>query len=86
MRGQHCALVDGADVVLHGLDPGLGIASAVVRQHPELPVVVEQERRPDGTAAPVPAGCVPLRYPCSVHGQIDALLRAVAGAEPVVRA
>jgi len=76
--GQRCALVDGADVVLHGLDPGLGIAAAIKRQRPELPVVVEQRRLQDGAAEPVPDGCVPLGYPCSVGGQIDALLRAEA--------
>lgn len=80
LRGQRCALVDRADVVLHGLSPGLGIAAAIRRQRPELPVVVEQHRRPDGTADPVPAGCLPLRYPCSVRGQADAVLRAEAAA------
>lgn len=80
LRGQRCALVDRADVVLHGLSSGLGIAAAIRRQHPELPVVVEQQRRQDGTADPVPAGCVPLRYPCSVRGQADAVLRAEAAA------
>ena len=76
LRGQPCPLVAEADVVLHGLDPALGIAAAIRRQHPELPVVVEQA----GDAVAVPAGCVPLGYPCSVSGQVDALLRAVADA------
>jgi hypothetical protein len=80
LRGQRCALVDGADVVLHGLSPGLGVAAAIRRQRPELPVVVEQPRQQDGTAAPVPAGCLRLGYPCSVRGQADALLRAEAAA------
>ena len=80
LRGQRCALVDRADVVLHGLSPGLGIAAAIRRQRPELPVVVEQARPEDGTAGPVPAGCIPLQYPCSVRGQADALLRAEAAA------
>jgi len=79
LRGQPCALVAGADVVLHGLDPALGIAAAIRRQRPELPVVVEQHREADNADA-VPAGCVPLSYPCSVSGQIDALLRATAAA------
>jgi hypothetical protein len=78
LRGQRCVLVDRADVVLHGLDPELGIAAAVRRQHPELPVVAEQSRQPDGTVGPVPAGCLPLGYPCSVRGQIEVLLRAVS--------
>jgi hypothetical protein len=80
LRGQQCALVAGADVVLHGLDPGLGVAAAIRRHRPELPVVVEQRRQQDGAADPVPAGCVPLGYPCSVNGQIDALLRVEAAA------
>jgi hypothetical protein len=80
LRGQRCPLVDRADVVLHGLSPGLGIAAAIRRQRPELPVVVEQGRQEDGTADPVPAGCIPLRYPCSVRGQADVLLRAEAAA------
>ena len=78
LRGQRCPLVAEADVVLHGLDPALGIAAAIRRQHPELPVVVEQRRPEPGGASAVPAGCVPLGYPCSVSGQVDALLRAVA--------
>ena len=78
LRGQRCPLVAEADVVLHGLDPALGIAAAIRRQHPELPVVVEQRRPEPGGASAVPAGCVPLGYPCSVSGQVDALLRTVA--------
>jgi hypothetical protein len=80
LRGQRCALVDRADVVLHGLSPEMGIAAAIRRQRPDLPVVVEQQRHRDGTADPVPAGCLPLRYPCSVHGQVDAVLRAAVAA------
>jgi hypothetical protein len=80
LRGQRCALVDGADVVLHGLSPGLGVAAAIRRQRPQLPVLVKQRRRLDGTADPVPAGCIPLGYPCSVRGQADAVLRTEAAA------
>jgi len=79
LHGRRCVLADKADVVLHGLDPRLGIATAIRRQRPELPVVVEQSRQRDGTVGPVPAGCAPLSYPCSVRGQIDALWRAVSG-------
>jgi hypothetical protein len=85
LRGQRCVLADRADVVLHGLDPGLGVAAAIRRQRPELPVVVERPRQPDGTVASAPAGCVPLGYPCSVRGQIDALLRAEAVARRALR-
>ena len=80
LRGQPCALADKADVVLHGLDPGLGVAAAVRGRRPDLPVVVEQAPQRDGAIGPVPAGCVPLGYPCSVRGQIDTLLRAEAAA------
>jgi hypothetical protein len=79
LLGQSCALVTGADVVLHGLDPALGIAAAIRREHPGLPVVIDQRGEADG-ADPVPAGCVRLSYPCSVGGQIDTLLRAAASA------
>jgi len=80
LRGQQCPLVAEADVVLHGLDPALGIAAAIRRRHPELPMVVEQRRAAAGSAGTVPVGCVLLGYPCSVSGQVDALLRAVADA------
>jgi len=80
LRGQQCPLVAEADVVLHGLDPALGIATAIRRRRPELPVVVEQRRARAGSAGAVPAGCVPLGYPCSVSGQVDAVGRAVAEA------
>jgi hypothetical protein len=82
LRGQRCPLVAGADAVLHGLDPALGIAAVICRQRPGLPVVAEQRRRADGSLEPVPEGCTPLTFPCSVRGQIDALRRALA---PTVR-
>jgi hypothetical protein len=34
-----CPLIAGADVVLHGLDPSLGIIDAIRQRRPELPVV-----------------------------------------------
>jgi hypothetical protein len=67
-------------VVLHGLDPALGIAAAVRRRRPRLPVVIEQRRDEDGTAGEVPDGCVPLRYASSVSGQAAAVRRALADA------
>jgi hypothetical protein len=77
LRGQQCPLVAGADAVLHGLDPALGIAAAICRQRPSLPVVAGQ-RRHDGSLQSVPSGCTPPMFPCSVKGQIDALWRALA--------
>jgi hypothetical protein len=78
LRGQDCGVLAGADVVLHGLDPGLGIAGAIRRWHPGVAVVVERPRRADGSLEAVPEGCVPLAFPCSVAGQVDALRRALA--------
>lgn len=82
-RGQPCPVVAGADVVLHGLDPATGIAAAIRRQYPRIPVVVEQPRG-DGAdgVGPVPGGCVALGYPCSVRGQADACLRALEAGPP----
>ena len=73
LQGQPCPAVAGADAVLHGLDPGLGIAAAIRRRYPGTPVVAEQRRLPDGSLPAVPDGCTPLAYPCSVQGQIRAL-------------
>lgn len=78
LRGQDCGVLAGADAVLHGLDPGLGIAAAIRHRHPGVAVVVEQARRADGSLGAVPEGCVPLGFPCSVAGQVDALRRALA--------
>jgi len=80
MHGQPCPLLPGADVVLQGLDPALGIAAASRRQHPRLPVVIEQRREEDGSTGEVPDGCVPLRYANLVSGQVAAVRRALADA------
>jgi hypothetical protein len=78
LHGRPCPLLMGADVVLHGLDPALGVAAAIARQSPGVPLVVEWHRRADQSLPPVPGGCLPLVFPCSVRGQIDALWRALA--------
>jgi hypothetical protein len=78
LEGANSPVVAGADAVLHGLDPALGIATALHRQRPAMPVVVEQHRRADGSLPPVPEGCILLAFPSSVKGQIDALWRALA--------
>jgi hypothetical protein len=80
IHGQACPLMSGADVVLHGLDPALGIAAAIRRRYPQLPVVIEQRRDEDGSVGEVPEGCIPLRYASSVSGQIAAVRRALADA------
>ncbi len=77
LHGRDCAALAGADAVLHHLDPDLGIAAAIRRRYPDTPVVMEVRRRADGSLPPVPEGCVPLAYPCSVKGQIDALWRVI---------
>jgi hypothetical protein len=77
LRGQRCPVLARAQAVLHGLDPALGIAAAARRQHPGLPVVVEQPRRPGATPPSLPEGCTPLPFPASVRGQIDALWRVL---------
>ena len=83
MHGQACPLLSVADVVLHGLDPALGIAAAARRRRPRLPVVIEQRRYEDGNAGEVPDGCLPLRYASSVSGQIAAVRRALTDAADV---
>jgi hypothetical protein len=78
LRGQECGVLARADAVLHGLDPALGIAAAIRRRHPEVAVVAGQ-RRDAGAATPaLPGGCLPLAFPCSVKGQIDAVRRALS--------
>jgi hypothetical protein len=76
LRGEPCPVLARANAVLHGLDPALGIAAIIRRQHPDLPVVVEQRRGPGGDLPP--EGCAPLPYPSSVKGQIDAVWRALS--------
>ncbi len=78
LNGQACPLLTAADVVLHGLDPALGIAAAIRRQRPRLPVVIEQRRYEDGSDGEVPDGCLPLRYASSVRGQVAAVRQALA--------
>jgi hypothetical protein len=77
LRGEPCPLLARAEAVLHCLDPALGIAAAIRRQRPGLPVV-EQRGRPGGHQPPAPDGCAPLPYPASVKGQIGAVRQALA--------
>ncbi|MGE5291343.1 MAG: hypothetical protein ACM3ML_29900 [Micromonosporaceae bacterium] len=74
LRGRQCPLLAGADVVLRGPDSGLGIAEAIRRQRPGISVVAGP-RRADGSLQPVPEGCIPLVFGCSVKGQVDARQR-----------
>ena len=76
MRGELCQALAGADAILHGLDPRLGVATSVHQQLPGTPVLLKQ-RYTDGGVQPVPAGCTPLVPECSVRGQIEALHKAL---------
>ncbi len=76
LRGQRCALLAGADVVLHGLDPGLGLVAAIPRQGPRIAVLTEQPGEAE-SQPPDPDG-VTLAAGCSVPGQIAALRQALA--------
>jgi len=78
LRGQRCVVLDGADAVLHGLDPRLGIAAAIRRQHPGIAVVTEQRHDPDGGPDQAAEGCAQLTFASSVPGQVDALRRELA--------
>ena len=77
LQGQACPVLAGADAVLHGLDPNLGVASAIRRHRPGVPIVTAQRRRADGSLPPVPQGCTPHVFPSSVKGQIEALWRVL---------
>jgi hypothetical protein len=76
LHGQQCEVLAGADAVLHGLDPGLGVAASIRCQLPGTPMVIKQRRLADGSVQSVPAGCLPLVPDCSVRGQIEALWMA----------
>ncbi len=67
LRGQRCAVLAGADAVLHGLDPALGLCAAIRRRYPRIAVLTEQPA----------AGSVTLAAGCSVPGQIAALRQAL---------
>jgi hypothetical protein len=78
LRGQRCALLAGADIVLHGLGPDRRVAAAIRRQRPGVTVLAEPGRAGGGSAEPLPDGWLPIAPGCSVPGQLDALRRALA--------
>jgi hypothetical protein len=82
LRGQRCRLAAGADVVLHGLDPELGVAAALLRQQPGLRILAWQRHGTDGRPRPVPDGCEPLAEGSSVPGQIAAARSALPRKRP----
>jgi hypothetical protein len=79
LHGGPCPIVAGADAVLHNLDPELGVAAAIRRHNPGVPVIARQCRQADGSLQRLPEGCIPHVFPSSVKGQIDALWRALLG-------
>ncbi len=80
MCGEPCELLDGADVVLHRLDPSLGVEAAIRRRRPDLPVVSVAAGRPSGPAREGPAqrGHAGIDRSSSIEAQIRALRAAVA--------
>jgi hypothetical protein len=55
LAGCECPVAARADVVLHGLDPRLGIAAAIRRRHPATAVLIKQPRLAAPPAQPVAA-------------------------------
>lgn len=77
LAGGSCPVVAGADVVLHGLDPRLGVATEIRRRHPGTPVLLVQRLRDGGILPSAPPGCKTLPPGCSIAGQVEAARRAV---------
>ncbi len=70
LGGADCDVLAGADVVLHGLEPGL--AADIRWWHPELQVIVK--------GATTAGGCSAIPACCSVKGQVDSVRRALSRA------
>lgn len=78
LSGTACPLVDGADVVLHRLDPALGIEEVVRRSRPDIAVVATVHRC-GRTVAPDGAGTTQLR-PLDSTSSLSAQLRTLRSA------
>jgi hypothetical protein len=87
LHGQFCPVVDGADVVLHGLDPALAIAAAISRCRPQLPIVrVARGQHERGEEAPgTLRDDTDLSASSSISTQLHALRKALAGPISSVR-
>ena len=76
LRGEPCSLAASADVVVFGLGeirrPLLEELAAAL---PSTPILVKVDRARSG-GPELPAGCMPLPWPMSVSGQVDAVRRA----------
>jgi hypothetical protein len=75
VEAGRCGLVDGADLIVHALDPGdvanRAVVSALVRDHPDIPIVVEANL----TGDEVPGTTTRVRFPMSRAALLDALQR-----------
>lgn len=81
--GEECDLFARADVVLHGLDPRLGVSAIIRGTKPAVGVVTiarHQSGAPSSTYPDWPH-CVSLPASASVDAQIQALRRAITKAE-----
>jgi hypothetical protein len=78
LHGEECHLLTSADVVLHGLDPHLGVRAIINETKPTLGVVTIARH---SSGPPIghhrPPQRVSLRGSASVDSQIDALRRAI---------
>lgn len=77
VRGEHCALLDDADVVLFDLGGDRPRRSAVLHAlrvaRPDVAVVVRSAK----PAPPAARGCTAIPATTSVNGQVSALQKAV---------
>jgi hypothetical protein len=76
-HGGECRLAELADVVVMG--PGMaphqtGVAAAIHRRRPDVPVVVQVPR---GVPDQCPPGCITQYVPSSIDGQIRSVWRAL---------
>jgi hypothetical protein len=76
-----CGLVEGADVVVHALDPNdaasCAILSSIRERAPETPIVVEVGPGAAGRPDDVVDGCAQVAYPMTGQALLDAVDRAV---------
>ncbi len=79
VRGEHCELADGADVVLFQFDlsagPGAAVLAAMHASHPDVAVLVSTPRAEVHGAAEA-QDFEPLPFPMSVQGQVRAIRSA----------
>lgn len=78
-----CALVEGADVVVHSLNPDRPDQAAVLRAikklHPDTPVVVEVPTPAREAHADLLEGCTIVPMPATRTAIIDGVRRALSG-------